>query len=264
MSSQIDGSGSGSGSSSGSGSGSGSSSSVLLSKFNTMIEEAADAITCDSNCQAIKKGNNLEQNYLNAKTNLKTAPDQLFASRKQFVIFNQGEPAYNDMIDAELNEKADTISAFFAQNFNKEADKATVDVDVYSGLLKNLKNVVDLYLKYKKENAMLTKEIKQETNDILTNERKSYYQSQGTDFLKAVYSYFLIGVYVLLVVIYFGFAVKTYFADTAKWKLLWKTIGVTLVSMIVLPFISAWLLSTFISLLYNIYGLLPKNMHVSI
>ena len=60
----------------------------------------------------------------------------------------------------------------------------------------------DLYLKYKNENIELEKKLKDETNDILTNDRKTYYQDQGINNLKFFYHYFLLLIYIIVVLCY--------------------------------------------------------------
>jgi ABC-type transport system involved in cytochrome bd biosynthesis fused ATPase/permease subunit len=114
-----------------------------------------------------------------------------------------------------------------------------------------------LYLKYTQENAILTKKLKDESNDILTNERKTYYQDQGIDTLKFFYSYFLITIYAICVI---GFGVSSFvFPSKFEWKI---RVGI-LVGLILLPFICTWILALIVNSLHKIYSVLPKNAHLS-
>jgi hypothetical protein len=226
-----------------------------LDKFNSLIDQAAEAITCDANCQKQKKIDELKQKYINAQSNLARGPQQLEIARKNYVIYNKGEPVYNELVEMELTKKATMISTFYKDNFNEESQNVLSNVKTYSGLLSNLKNVFELYLKYKQENIELTKKLKDETNDILTNERKTYYQDQGIDNLKFYYYYFLLIVYVICVILFgvFNFIYPS--------QMSWKIRAGILVILVILPFISTWILGKLVMMIYSIYGLLPTNIH---
>ena len=229
-----------------------------LDKFNSMIDEASDAITCDSNCQKQRTIDDLKQKYLNAQTNLATAPNQLTTAKKNYVIYSQGQTSYDDQVYKQLTKKAKELASFYAENFNKETQDALTDIQTYSGLLANLRNVFDLYIKYKKENSELQKKIKKESNDILTNERKTYYQDEGIDNLKFYYYYFLIVIYVICVV---AFGIFNFFYPS---HISWIIRLVMFIILLILPFISTWILGKIVVIIYNIYGVLPTNVHTSL
>ena len=226
-----------------------------LDKFNSMIDEATEAIMCDSSCQKNKQADQLEQKYLDAQTNLARAPDNVYTTRKNYVLYNDGQEVYDELIDSELTKKAKLITKFYEDNFNDEANNVLSSIKTYDGLLVNVKNVFDLFLKYKKENVELTKKIKEETNDILTNERKTYYQDQGIDNLKFYYFYFLVTIYVICVLA-FGIFNFIYPSQMSFIKRL-----VIFILFIILPFLSTWILAKIVMIIYSIYGLLPKNVH---
>lgn len=226
-----------------------------LDKFNSMIDQATQAVTCDSNCQKKKTINELKQKYLNAQTNLASAPSQVVTAKKNYVIYSQGQSIYDDQIDKDLTKKAKELASFYAENFNKESQNVLTDTQTYSGLLANLRNVFDLYVKYKKENVELQKKIKEESNDILTNERKTYYQDEGIENLKFVYYYFLLSIYVICLIL---FAIFNFVYPS---QINWKIRLAVFIVLLLLPFVSTWILSKLIMIIYNIYDMLPKNVH---
>ena len=62
---------------------------------------------------------------------------------------------------------------------------------------------LDRFIKFDRAKYIeLFKQLKEETNDLLTNDRKTYYQDQGIDNLKFYYHYFLLFIYVIVVLIY--------------------------------------------------------------
>lgn len=226
-----------------------------LDKFNSMIDKASQAITCDANCQKQKTIEELEQKYLNAQTNLATAPNNVYVSRKNLIVYEQGLPAYDELIDSELLQRAEKLSTYFNTNFTDECQNILFNVETYNGLLVNLTNVFDLYLKYKKENVELFKKLQDETSDILTNDRKTFYQDQGIDNLKFVYRYVILIIYVIVVLTYVAFS----FLYPSNLSVLLRIF--ILILMILLPFFSTWILGKIIEIVYDIYYLLPKNVN---
>ena len=218
-----------------------------LDKFNTMIDQATEAITCDSNCQKQRTIDDLKQKYLNAQTNLATAPNQFETAKKNYVVYSLGQTSYDDQVDNDLTKKATELASFYAENFNKESQNVLTDTQTYSGLLANLRNVFDLYVKYKKENVELQKKIKEESNDILTNERKTYYQDEGIENLKFVYYYFLLSIYVICLIL---FAIFNFVYPS---QISWKIRLVIFIVLLLLPFVSTWLLGKIVVMIYNIY-----------
>ena len=226
-----------------------------LDKFNSMIDQATEAISCGPDCQNQQTSEQLKQTYLNAQTNLATAPNNVFVSRKNYIVYDEGQPAYDELINTELSEQAQTLSSYYQTNFTDEIQNINFNIDTYSGLLINLINVFDLYLKYKKDNTEMLKQLKDETNDILTNDRKTYYQDEGINNLNLYYHYFFLLIYIIVVLCY----VVYNFMYTSQLSIIVR--GIIFVLMLLLPFFSTWILEKIVSFIYGVYNWLPKNMH---
>ena len=226
-----------------------------LDKFNSMIDQATQAISCGPDCQNQQTSEQLKQDYLNAQTNLATAPNNVYVSRKNFVVYNEGQPAYDELINTELSEQAQSLSSYYQTNFNSESQNINFNIDTYSGLLINLINIFDLYLKYKKDNTEMLKQLKDETNDILTNDRKTYYQDEGINNLNLYYHYFFLLIYIIVVLCYIVYN----FMYTSQLSILVR--GIIFVLMILLPFFSTWILEKIVAFVHDVYNWLPKNMH---
>jgi len=224
--------------------------------FNKLISQASEAIMCDTDCRRQKREENLKQKYLQSQVNLETAPRQMELAQKKYIKFTEGDDAYNEVVEGELKEKAQIIIENFYDNFEEEVNKIKTQIETYNGLLINITNVGDLYKKYKLENIELFNELKEETNDILTNERKTYYEEQNIDRLRFYYSYFMITVYVICLISFGIFS----FMNPLK-NVGWKGLLGAFIFLIVLPFISTWILSWVIYLAYQIYYLIPKNVY---
>ena len=102
------------------------------------------------------------------------------------------------------------------------------------------------------------KQLKNETSDVLTNDRKTYYQDQGISNLKFYYHYFFLLIYVIIVLAY----VIYNFIYPSQFSIFMRIIFLAL--MLLLPFISTWILEKIVGIIYGIYDWLPKNAHKQI
>jgi len=229
--------------------------SSALNKFNDLIEQASQALSCDAECMKLKEINKLKQNYINAQINLASAPAKVELAEKNFVVYTKGKVVYDELMDIKLYNKAQQIADKFTEIFDKEVAAADKQINNYAALLVNYKNVVDLYLKYRKENIMLFKKLKEQTNDVLTNERKTYYEDQQIDNLKFYYFYFLLTLYIICVIC---FAV---FSLIYPSQMNWKVRLALLLLLLILPLISTRILGLIIYLFIQLYSLLPKNVY---
>ena len=226
-----------------------------MNKFNVLVSQASDAVLCNSECRKQRETDKLKQNYLNSQTNLSSGPSQVQVAEKNYVTFTEGPSGYNDLLDSRLQEKAQEIVNKFTEYFESDSKEITTQIDTYEGLLINFKNVAELYLNYKKENVQLIKDLKNETNDVLTNERKTYYEDQKIDGLKGFYYYILLGIYIICLIGFIIFSLM-YPSQTSFMVKLVSVIG-----FILLPFLSTWILSKIIYLIYTLYEMLPKNVY---
>jgi hypothetical protein len=230
-------------------------SNLQTAKVNNLIDQATDAVLCNPQCQFEREAAALEQLYLTAETNIETAPMQLFESRKNYMVFTEGQSEYNQYMTNLLTAKAEKTTTEFTKRFDSETKELESFNYTYNALVINFKNVVDLYIKYKKENIELKKQLKEDVADIFTNDRKSFYEDQQLDTLKNYYFYLLLLMY-FVCVLFFIILFLTY-PSNYNWKI---TVGV-LICLIILPFISYWILAFLVFVAYKIYGLLPKNVY---
>jgi len=230
-------------------------SSFNINSMNQLISQASDAIMCNTECQNQRQAEQLKTVYENSQANLASASSQEQLAQKNYVTFTQGETAYNQLQDSQLQQKAQKICNDFNNNFNKEVIQINSSINTYNGLITNFSNIYDLYFQYKKENSELFKEFKTGTNDILTNERKTYYEDQNIDKLNVYYFYLFLSTYVICVICFIIF----YFIFTANAN--WKYMLFLIVVFLALPFVSSWILGTILYLLHRVYEILPKNVY---
>ena len=225
--------------------------------INSFIDKAASALSCYSNCQKQKKINELKKTYIAAKTNLITAPTQVDTSFKNYLVYLEGEPAYLEYKETELESKAEQITNTIQQDITKIISDETRNINTYDGLLINLNNIYEYYEQYLKENIELENKLKIMKSDIVTNDRKTYYEEQGIESLKKYY----IIIFIFYVVVVVSYIICCFVIPNDL--TIGKKIGV-FVLLVIYPFISSWLLTQLIHLYHKISELLPKNVYKNI
>ena len=154
-----------------------------------------------------------------------------------------------------VEEDAEKEFNIYNNNFVQIIDSIKLKINTYENLYNNFNNVNELYLNYKKDNDSLDNSFKNTRNDILTNERKTFYQNQQVDTLKFYYYYFIFTVYCICV---FCFAIFSFIYPS---KTSWIIRLAIFIGLIILPFVSTWFLGLLIYILYTIYNLFPKNVY---
>jgi len=230
---------------------------IDINKFNDFLDNANQILSCDSKCQEQKKKNDLKKKYLEAKTNLLTAPVQVETSYKNYLTYTKGDSAYNEYRDDELQQKAEMVITTFQSNFNDGIQKAKDSYDTYSGLLLNFAHIVELYTKLVKENAFLTLQVKNKTSDVLTNDRKTYYEDQSIDNL-VFYHKIILFFYVIFIIV---FAVSIFVFPSTSTR---GTLLGTLAFFIIYPFICVRIFKFLYYIKDTIMGVLPKDVYTDI
>lgn len=226
-----------------------------INKINSLFSQLQSMISCDGPCLQKREAETLKQNMTNAQTNIISAPDKFKTAQQNYVTFIAGEEGYNELYEQQLKDKADTIIQKYKEKYDEISQKIKTQIETYQGIFINFKNVTELYLKYKKENAELAKNMRNTTSDVLTNERKTFYQDQQVDVLKFYYYYILFIIYYICI---FCFVI---FSLIYPSKTDWKIRLAIFIGLILLPFVSTWLLGLFIYIVYEFYNLLPKNVY---
>ena len=65
---------------------------VSQDKINELLEKSAEAMMCGPTCQKLKITEELKQKYLDAQTNIQTAPTKLEQTKKNYYIYSEGRP----------------------------------------------------------------------------------------------------------------------------------------------------------------------------
>lgn len=226
-----------------------------MNKLNAFLDKAQSVISCGPECQKEMTAEELKQKYDKAQSNLVLAEPNYQLAKRNYYTYVSGENGYNEMMEEELNQKADKMIVKFNEITNEEIEKIQSQIVTYEGLIINVRNVLDLFKQYKRENKELFKEIKNKTNDVLTNDRKTYYEEQANTSLNGYYYYIFLTIYIIVVICFIVFSLIYPSQFSLKVRIVY------IAFFIVLPFISTWILGTLVYMIYWLYGLLPKNVY---
>lgn len=178
---------------------------ISQDKINQLLELSSQELICGPDCQQKKISTELKQKYLDAQTNLQTAPINLENTKKNFYVYSEGLPFYDNMREEELQQKADTISTLISENFNSEVSDANVMNLYLNTALINSKYTKELLDNYLEKNHKLKLQLKERYGDILTNDRKTYYETDALNTLTFWYKLFWYIYYVLVIMLILAF-----------------------------------------------------------
>ena len=222
-------------------------------KLTALLEQSTAALTCGPTCQKLKTIDDLKQKYLNAQTNMLTAPVKLENSKKNYYVFTEGEPYYDDMLETELKNKAEIICKKLADSFNDETVNAKTMNSYYNTEQSNSLNTKELYKIYLVKNKEIQKSIKEQRGDVLTNDRKTYYETEALNNLQSWHSFLWYIYYVIFVI----FVLVTIFNGSIGIP---KKI-VFIFLAIIYPYVINIIVKKIYELSHSAWKRLPKNVY---
>jgi hypothetical protein len=223
-------------------------------QINNLLEQSAQAMLCGPDCQKQKVSDELKQKYLNAQTALKTAPINLETTKKNYYVYTEGETTYNGMLETDLKQKAETISNLISDSFNDELSSAITMNTYYNTAVINSNYTKDLLNDYNEKNKELKLQLRDRRGDILTNDRKTYYENDALDSLKQWHRFWWY-IYYLLVLV---FLISIFLVNSQM------TIGKKVIMSVLLifyPYYIEFIVNKICTFFSNIYKNLPKNVY---
>jgi hypothetical protein len=223
-------------------------------QINNLLEQSTQALLCGPDCQKQKVSDELKKKYLKAQTNLKTAPINLEITKKNYYVYTEGEPSYDNMLESELKEKSEIIGELIGISFNDELTSAETMNKYYSTAVINSNYTKDLLIEYDKKNKELKLQLRDRRGDILTNDRKTYYENDALDRLKLWHRFWWY-IYYLLVLVF----LISIFLVKSQMTILKKIVITAL--LIFYPYYIEFIVNCIYEFFSNIYKNLPKNVY---
>tara|TARA_B110000114_G_scaffold184244_1_gene227442 strand:- start:310 stop:1101 length:792 start_codon:yes stop_codon:yes gene_type:complete len=226
-----------------------------INNFNEMIDHATKRILCDSKCQRVKKIKQLKDMYLESKQLTVTAPDRERTAFKRYYEFLYGAKKFNEVTVEKFTKEADHRASLYSEKFSEEVKNIEKDITYIHTISKNYNNLMDYEKKLIRDNEQLMKLTKTTSADIITNDRKSYYENQGVDQLH-FYNKMLQFAYVVILCAFVVsiFAIPT---DTNKTKQF-----AILFVLVLYPFFCMHIARFAMNLYNRISKMLPGNAYV--
>lgn len=223
-------------------------------KLQSLLEKSTQALTCGPDCQKEKVLSELNQKYLDAKTNLQIAPITLEQTKKNYYVFKEGRPYYDNMLETELTTKAEELSTILSDNFSEELANAKSLNNMLSIDIINSNNTFELYNEYVSKNAELKNIIGNSNADILTNDRKTYYESQEYESIQKWYKRFIWMYYILVLVFLLGVILSP--TQMSRISLI-----IIFVLLVIYPFVIHRIVQTLGGFITTTLGYLPTNVY---
>jgi hypothetical protein len=186
---------------------------ISQDKINELLEKSSQAMLCGPTCQKLRVTDELKQKYLDAETNMQTAPLKLEQSKKNYYIFTEGRPYYDNMREEELKKKANMTSQLLAENFNDEISSANTMNTYLNTALINSENTKELLKEYLGKNQLLKVKLRERHGDILTNDRKTYYETEAYENLLLWYRFFWWIYYIVVLMLILGLIFSPSYID---------------------------------------------------
>jgi len=223
-------------------------------KISELLEKSMQTLSCGPTCQKAKVSEQLKQKYLDAETNIQTAPSQLATAKRNYYTYTQGSASYNKIQETELQTKAEDIANTLKTIFDDEVNDALTLNKYYDSMLVNSKGNDELLNHYISENEKLKKKLGKKYTDVFTNDRKTYYEQNATDELKKWYSLWWYVYYILI----FALSVVIFVASYTMSKI---KLFVIFVLLFFYPYYINYILDYFYSFYKKVVSLLPKNVY---
>ena len=158
-----------------------------------------------------------------------------------------------------INENTSTLDSnvYNMETFTRIINGITTILPGYTNQLTEYYYLFDLNAKYDDENDDYNTNTQKEFTDILKNERKTYYEDQGIDSLHYYY-YWLLAVYILTVIV----CLVSFLVFPTDWSIMKKIL--VLLVLVLLPFVSSYIMTVIIRMLHSVYNLMPKNAYLDV
>ena len=231
----------------------------MTNQINQLLAQSSQSLLCGpgTECDRTQKTENLQQKYLAAQTNIQSAPYQEEQAEKAYYTYTQGDAAYNAMKAKRLQETAEKKANEIQVSFNENSAKAIELNDTLSSLTKNYQHVTELYQTYVEENAILGQKIQSYRTDVVTSDRKTYYENQNYDIIKTWYSIWRWIYFILLIV--FGVGI---FLSKSGYSI-WAKLGLFALFALY-PYVIDYVVLYLLKAGANLGSIIPKNVYTTL
>jgi hypothetical protein len=228
----------------------------IFQDLNNLIAQGNTIVACGPECQKEKLDDEYYQAYIKAQKTLDTAPKDLDVAYKNYIVHTKGQAVYDQIVKDSLTSQAAGIATDLSSNFFNGMSDAVALNDAYRATVINYNNSDELYNNYESTNSSLQNQIDNATNDIYTNDRKSYYNNQEIGGLM-IWRIWLRWIYIILLI---SFVLCMFFV---KSELKVRMQIYILIALFIYPFIAKPIILYLVRTLQWFGSLIPKNVYLN-
>jgi len=151
----------------------------------------------------------LKQKYMTAQMNYEIAPVKLGQAKADYFTFLKGPNGYAKMQNEEKTELVEKNIEEMTKTFDKNYEMANESKQLLVTLVNNTNKMKELNDEYIHKNDKLKMKIEKMKNQVFTNDRKSFYNSQKIDGLT---HWSTVGrwIYYIFLLVYIVYALSSY------------------------------------------------------
>lgn len=170
---------------------------ITNQKINNLLELASEYIECGPECQKNKKSQDLYDTYIKSQTILKMAPDKVEKNKKNYYVYTYGESYYEDIKKKEIVKNSTEIMDKILNEFNLQVENALIMNKILE-TTDPKDNCSDQYPIIQKE---LNDELYKKNNNMLINNRETYYSNESIERLE-YWNKFCVFIYYFIILIF--------------------------------------------------------------
>ena len=210
----------------------------------------------------ISQWQTLKNAWDNSITNLQEAPEEERLAEKNFLIYQDGEVGYNDVLLKRYQQIADQQVRNLLDKFRESKSAWETWLAKYSSQTTYTQRMNQLYKIKLDENEKFKKSLRNELDSTLTNDRKVAYEEQEFYYLHRLRTF--------TIYLYFGLLITfLIFGKFFKNKLyknisVWVYIAIYIAFPFILPFIPIGIFYIIDQIKYLLNNKAPKNAYVDL
>ena len=218
-------------------------------EINVEIQELMAVYGCDSECQKQKEIKKFKENlvkqkkFVNNEENIKKA-------EKKLLTFQHGSQYYKEFMKEKVSKEFNEFKNKLLRENQKYNSNFNTKLNYYKNQINHYDNTSVLINMKIDEKVKLEKQLEQYNKTVETNNRKSYYEIQQTDYLFTIRKVILFCFYLLLV-IYF---VKGPFFKNKQYK------NYKVIAIIMLYILFPYVVNYFVLFLRFSYNFIRRNV----
>lgn len=168
---------------------------------------------CDDECMYQKQLEELEQQFDDIITNVKTAPERFNEISKKLIIGREGEDFYYELKDAEFKNMSEKVIGKVKEIYTKENTIKLSIAENYKRKINYYRFLEDYLDIYEEKNEELRKEIETLLNNKSIDARKTYYEDNETEKIDGYTEFFIYFYYAVFAVYTYIFISQSVYTD---------------------------------------------------